>query len=169
MSAVLEQQPSVVSFVSQSLVANAVASVASVANALESIVAAEVTDSKSSSLPSQSSSAETKREPKEQQTKEGGRGKGAGKGKGKRIEKDARPISQSTRAGLRFPVGRIGRYLHKGHFANRISAAAPVYLSAALEYLAVELLELSGNACKDAGRRRVMPRDIQLAVKGDSE
>ncbi|PNX61844.1 histone H2A, partial [Trifolium pratense] len=47
-------------------------------------------------------------------------------------------VSRSTRAGLRFPVGRICRYLKKGRYAQRIGTDAPVYLAAVLEYLAAE-------------------------------
>eukprot|EP01083_Nonionella_stella_P232495 820072_1 len=43
--------------------------------------------------------------------------------------------SQSERAGLQFPVGRIARYLKEGHYASRIRGGAAVYLAAVLEYL----------------------------------
>ncbi|PNX68047.1 histone H2A, partial [Trifolium pratense] len=41
--------------------------------------------------------------------------------------------------GLQFPVGRIGRYLKKGRYAQRVGTGAPVYLAAVLEYLAAEV------------------------------
>ena len=77
--------------------------------------------------------------------------------------------SRSSKAGLTFPVGRIGRYLKKGRFAQRIGAGAPVYVAAILEYLTAELLELAGNAAKDNKKNRISPRHIQLAVKNDEE
>lgn len=58
----------------------------------------------------------------------------ASKGKSK-----ARSSSQSEKAGLEFPVGRIKRYMKEGKYANRISAGAPVYLAAVMEYLAAEV------------------------------
>ena len=50
-----------------------------------------------------------------------------------------KPVSRSTRAGLQFPVGRIGRYLKKGRYSERVGTGAPVYMAAVLEYLAAEV------------------------------
>jgi histone H2A len=78
--------------------------------------------------------------------------------------------SQSARAGLQFPVGRINRYLRR-HFHNqhRIGKTSGVYLGAVLEYLTAEVLELSGNAARDNKKSRIVPRHIQLAVRNDEE
>jgi len=35
-------------------------------------------------------------------------------------------VSRSVKAGLQFPVGRIGRYLKKGRYAQRVGTGAPV-------------------------------------------
>ena len=50
-------------------------------------------------------------------------------------KKRQRIVSKSTRAGLLFPVSRLHRYLKKGLPKWRVSAAAPVYQAAVLEYL----------------------------------
>lgn len=50
-----------------------------------------------------------------------------------------KPVTRSVRAGLQFPVGRIGRYLKNGRYAKRVGTGAPVYLAAVLEYLAAEV------------------------------
>ena len=89
----------------------------------------------------------------------GGRGKSTGGKKGTR----------SARAGLQFPVGRVGRYLKRGRYAARVGAGAPVYLAAIMEYLTAEILELAGNAARDNKKSRIVPRHVQLAVRNDEE
>ena len=92
-----------------------------------------------------------------------------GKGKGGRGKKGGKSTTKSVKAGLQFPVGRIGRYLKKGKYATRLGAGAPVYLCAVLEYLCAEILELAGNAARDNKKSRIIPRHIQLAVRNDEE
>ena len=93
----------------------------------------------------------------------------SGKGKGGRGKSSAKATSKSSKAGLQFPVARVGRYLKKGKYATRVGAGAPVYLAAVLEYLCAEILELAGNAARDNKKSRIIPRHIQLAVRNDEE
>ena len=94
---------------------------------------------------------------------------GKGKGKGGRGKTGGKSTSKSAKAGLQFPVARVGRYLKKGKYATSVGAGAPVYLAAVLEYLCAEILELAGNAAKDNKKSRIVPRHVQLAVRNDEE
>ncbi|EFX78454.1 hypothetical protein DAPPUDRAFT_53382 [Daphnia pulex] len=60
----------------------------------------------------------------------------SGRGKGCKVKGKSKTRS----------VGRIHRMLHKGSYAERVGAGAPVYLAAVMEYLAAEVLELAGNS-----------------------
>lgn len=94
---------------------------------------------------------------------------GGSKGRGGRKGARKKSVSKSLKAGLQFPVGRIGRHLKDGRYAKRVGAGAAVYVAAVMEYLAAEVLELAGNAARDNKKLRIIPRHVQLAVRNDDE
>jgi histone H2A len=79
-------------------------------------------------------------------------------------------VSQSKRAGLIFPVGRIASQLRKGRYAARVSSSAAVYLAAVLEFTVAEILELSAKAVLQRGKgKRITPRALTLAIRHDAD
>ncbi|MDQ7008654.1 MAG: hypothetical protein Q9Q40_15640, partial [Acidobacteriota bacterium] len=74
------------------------------------------------------------------------------------------------RAGLIFPVGRVCTMLRKGCFAPRVSRTGGVFMTAALEFVVAELLELSAKAVLQRGKsKRITPRALTLAVRHDAD
>jgi len=88
---------------------------------------------------------------------------------GRGDKKKGKSVSKSTKAGLCFPVARIAKNLRFMRLAKRLGAGGPVYLAAVLEYMAAEVLELAGNACRDNKKKRITPRHLVLAIRNDEE
>ncbi|CAK9301091.1 unnamed protein product [Gordionus sp. m RMFG-2023] len=84
-------------------------------------------------------------------------------------KKRARGISKSARAGIIFPVSRVGRYLRQLLVKHRFGIGAPIYLASVMEYLTAEIMELAGNAARDNKKSRITPRHILLAIMNDEE
>ena len=88
-----------------------------------------------------------------------------------RIKKNSKQ-SNSFKAGLLFPVGRVLRIM-KDYVGitkrKRVSETAPVYLTAVLEYLTGQILKLAADRAasqdnKIYAPRRITPRTIYVAI-----
>lgn len=82
--------------------------------------------------------------------------------------RDAR-VSRSVRGGLHLPTGRIERDIRELCVGVRIQASMPIFITAALEYIIAEVLELSGNVCLLIKSKRILPRHICMAIRNDNE
>ncbi|KAI8886255.1 histone-fold-containing protein, partial [Backusella circina FSU 941] len=77
--------------------------------------------------------------------------------------------ARSQRASLMFPVGRVHRYLHHGHYASRLAKGTPVYLATVIEYISAEVMELAGSAVRDHKSKTIEPHHIELVIRSDEE
>ena len=76
-------------------------------------------------------------------------------------------VSKSQRAGLTFPVARINRFMKNNSGTKRIGGSAPVYMTAVVEFITADLMDLAGNCANEAGRKTVTPADLTTALRGD--
>ena len=60
----------------------------------------------------------------------------------KRVKKR---MQTSEKSDLIFPVGKIGKMLRKGSYSTRVSLKAAIAISAVVEYLCAEVLDVSAE------------------------
>lgn len=85
------------------------------------------------------------------------------------IKKGEKKRTMASRSGLQFPPARAKNLLKEVSGGKNISKTAPVYLAAVMEYIAAEILELSGNAARDNKRSQLTVRHFHMAINGDEE
>ncbi|KAN0038986.1 hypothetical protein ACTA71_001180 [Dictyostelium dimigraforme] len=76
-------------------------------------------------------------------------------------------INILPRAGLTISVSKVENLLHNRRYSKRISPNSCVYLAAILEYMVLELLELSLNELKKSNR--IKNKHINLSIQKDEE
>ena len=59
--------------------------------------------------------------------------------------------------------------LKQRRYAERVSGQAGVYMAAALEYVASEMLEIAGAVCQDEGKHLITPKHLNLGLRSDEE
>ena len=79
------------------------------------------------------------------------------------------PRSKQDRAGINLPVSRIIKKLKSFSPDSRILTTAGVYLSAALECVAMRLFELAGNEAFADRKLSIQPIHVKLAIEKDEE
>tara|TARA_B110001452_G_scaffold2837_3_gene2494 strand:- start:10015 stop:10476 length:462 start_codon:yes stop_codon:yes gene_type:complete len=99
----------------------------------------------------------------------GKKSKGLGSGAGVVKKSDQPSKSRSAKAGLHMPVSKINRHLKDSKVVERVGQTAPVYIAAALEYAAAEVLELAGKRTEKDKRKRISPDDFTQAIRNDVE
>merc|ERR1712169_96712 len=80
-----------------------------------------------------------------------------------------KPVRLEKQVGLSFPCSRVTRHCRKAKVAKRISKRTGVFASAVMEYIAAEVLELAGNACKERKKLTIFPKHLQTAIRSDEE
>ena len=77
--------------------------------------------------------------------------------------------TRTARAGLRMPVALTTRRMRGYDVAARVASQAAVALTAALEYVAAEILSLASDEAHGRKRKTIKTRDLAMAVKKDPE
>ena len=71
---------------------------------------------------------------------------------------------------IQFKLGKSRKLIEKHILKDKlIGHQGIIYLTAVLEYIAAEIIHLSGNATKDNHFVQIKPRHIMLAIKNDEE
>lgn len=78
----------------------------------------------------------------------------------------ARPINRSAQVGLVFSVSRTENLI-RANTQYRVGASASVALSAMLEYISAEMLELSGNAAYANKKTTIHLSHLNQAIQSD--
>ncbi|XP_004695261.1 PREDICTED: histone H2A-Bbd type 2/3 [Condylura cristata] len=79
-----------------------------------------------------------------------------------------RSRSRTARAELSFSVSHVERLLREGRYSQRLSASAPVFLAAIIQYLTATVLQLAGDEARNRGRTHITPELVDMAVHNNA-
>jgi len=86
-------------------------------------------------------------------------------------KKNPKVDPKSIEAAILCPVEKIHKLLSKTSQENKVTLGAAVYLSGVINYLVTELIEISGNQCKQSDDNEIHKiidtQDISTAIKKD--
>ena len=75
---------------------------------------------------------------------------------------------KEIKSGLVFPVAKVEKLIRE-NTKQKLSSGVSVFMTAVIEYLCAEILELSGNVSRDLRTIRITPRNMFFAVDTDDE
>jgi len=86
------------------------------------------------------------------------------------FKRGQKEIPPTERAKLQFPISKTRTLIQKHMLKNdSLGPFAVVYITAILEYVCAEVLELSGNYCSRDHRKRINSTDIKTSIIYDME
>ena len=88
---------------------------------------------------------------------------------GSKAGKRAKAVTASVRSGLLFSIPRVGKLMKRDRLAGKVGRRPQIVLTAVMEYITSEILELAGTIAKEANKKRITPRHVMLAVANDEE
>lgn len=78
--------------------------------------------------------------------------------------------TRQNKAEIIFPPSIIEKFLRNfGNSKIMVTSTAPVFLSASLEYITYEILDIASIYCTDNKRMRITIRDLEIIVRSDNE
>jgi histone H2A len=90
-------------------------------------------------------------------------------GLGQLVRQKVGHVRAEKRAGIVFPVSRAKREITTSNYKYAVGKAASVYMAAAVQYVAAEIMDIADGQCKKQGKKIITQRHILLAVRDDAE
>ena len=78
-------------------------------------------------------------------------------------------VTGAAKAHIVMPPARIMRMMRRDRLQQRIGKSSAVFMAGVLDYICSEILECSGDVAETAGKKRINPRHLKLAIANDEE